>query len=173
MARGFTPKIRNSLLLVVGPLFALIAAIAYSFFQLSSAHAATDGCFASGGASCQEVFAIGRTTPIDDVYYGSGGVYMERKVRAFLYDGTKDNEKYMVYIVTVTLNPDPDVRRYQLVTNGPDSSPLGDFSNMHVRLWSTNRNSCSDAGGVLLLISAIIPIWKMETTVSQMEDLRV
>ncbi|MBO0796140.1 MAG: hypothetical protein J2P36_35055, partial [Ktedonobacteraceae bacterium] len=69
---------------------------------------------------------------------------MESRLRAYMYSNTGDHEKYMVYVITVTLNPDPDARLANLVTAGPDSTPTGADSTIHVRLWSINdRSSCS------------------------------
>ena len=130
--------------LIVGLLFSLVASVAFSFYSVHKAYAdTTSGCTATGGAQCQEVFAAGTNMPIDDIYYGQGQVYMERTLRAFLYSGTNDNERYMVYVITVTLNPDMNARLANLVTSTPDSSPAGDHATIEVRLWSTNdRITC-------------------------------
>lgn len=118
-----------------------------------SAHADSPTCTATGGASCKEVFAYGMNSPLYKVYYGptyQGNVYMERTLRAFLYSGTGDHERYMLYVITVTLNPDINVRLANLVTTQSDTSVTGDNSTIQVRLWDTNvrsQNDCFFSGG--------------------------
>jgi hypothetical protein len=130
-------------LLVLGSLLSLMALIGFGFYYVPNAHADGTGCTASGGAKCQEVFAAGTNTPMDDIIHGRGNVFMEYTLRAFMYSNTGDNERYMVYVITVTLNPDMASRLANLVTNGPDSTPTGDNSTIHVRLWSINdRKDC-------------------------------
>jgi hypothetical protein len=142
MISGFLQKVRRPLL-IVGVLLALAASVAFSLYYVPKAHA-DGGCTATGEAKCQEVFAVGRNTPIYNFYYGRGGVFMERTLRAFMYSNTGDHERYMVYVITVTLNPDPNVRLANFVTSEPDSTPTGDNSTIHVRLWSINdRASCA------------------------------
>src|SRR5579859_4824487 len=131
----------------------LLVIVMLPFMYFHSAHADSPTCTATGGASCKEVFAYGMNSPLYKVYYGptyQGNVYMERTLRAFLYSGTGDHERYMLYVITVTLNPDINVRLANLVTTQSDTSVTGDNSTIQVRLWDTNvrsQNDCFFSGG--------------------------
>lgn len=134
----------RSLLPAIALLICLLAGGILSFGRLSAAYADTGGgCTASGGATCAEIFAVGRNTPINHVYPGPGTSFMDSTLRGYLYSNTSDHEKYMIFVVSVTLDPGADNLLTNYTTQGPDTSQNGSNSTMHVRLWGINdRSGC-------------------------------
>ena len=137
---------KRILLSTLAFLVCLLTVCLFSLYHSPAAHADTGGgCTASGGATCQEIFAVGNNTPLDNIYNGPDSSFLETIVRGYLYSNTGDNERYMIYVISVTLDPGPNGLLSNLVTKGPDTSQNGAASTIQVRLWSTNnRSGCTN-----------------------------
>jgi hypothetical protein len=98
------------------------------------------------------VFAVGSgNQPLRVIVNGPGSSYIESILSAYVITGTEGQEAdtYMLFHMTVTLNPDPNSGIHQYTTNTgiassnpPDSSPEGSNSTIQAELWSANlRNA--------------------------------
>jgi hypothetical protein len=135
-------------------IFTVIALVVVLSFFANPRPAYADGTFCQlgTGGPCKEVFAVGSgNQPLTEIVNGPGTSYIESVLRAYVFTGTEGQEAdtYMLFHMTVTINPDPNDGIHQYVTNTgiaagspPDTSSDGSSSTMQTRLWSASfRNA--------------------------------
>lgn len=134
-------------------IFAVIALVAVLSLFANPRLAYADGSFCQlgTGGPCKEVFAVSSgNQPLTAIVNGPGSSYVESVLRAYVLTETEGQEAdtYMLFHMTVTLNPDPNSNIHQYITHSnipgdaPDSSPEGSNSTIQARLWSANlRNA--------------------------------
>lgn len=142
MIKSWFRKVLHPAYIIV--LLSGLLGLTLSLSSLVYADTGGNSCSASGGATCKEIFAVNSAGhPLFDSFNGPRGTYMERTLRAYLYSGTKDNEAYAIFRMTITLYPNRDGRLAHLVKSSSDDSTTGDNASIHARLWSTNsRGDC-------------------------------
>jgi hypothetical protein len=138
-------------LLTIFTVIALVAVL--SLFSNPHLAYADDGTFCQlgTGGPCKEVFAVGSgNQPLTQIVKGPGISYIQSVLRAYVFTGTEGQESdtYMLFRMTVTLNPDFNNLLGQWLIpstfGNPDSSPDGNRGTMQARLWSINtRGNCA------------------------------
>src|SRR5438874_1513987 len=94
-------------------IFTVIALVAVLSLFSNPRPAYADGTFCQlgTGGPCKEVFAVGSgNQPLAVTVHGPGQSYIESVLRAYVFTGTEGQEAntYMLFRMTVTLNPDPN-----------------------------------------------------------------
>jgi hypothetical protein len=146
-------------------IFTVIALVAVLSFFANPRPTYADGSFCQlgNGGPCQEVFAVGSgNQPLTEIVNGPGASYVESVLRAYVFTGTEGQEadKYMLFHMTVTINPDPNDGIHQYVTNTgiaagspPDTSSNGSASTMQAGLWSAGFRNANCAVGATCIQS--------------------
>lgn len=118
-------------ILTIFTVIALVAVLSL-FANPRPAHADGTFCQLGTGGPCKEVFAAGSgNQPLTVIVDGPGQSYIQSVLRAYVFTGTEGQEAdaYMLFRMTVTLNPDPDnfIGQWLIPTifGGPDSTPEG------------------------------------------------
>jgi hypothetical protein len=130
-------------------LFVITCLAIGAFLPVQLLHAHADESFCQGGATCKQIFANGYGK--NATFFrktGAGSSSLQVTLRAYQIVGTGENKNYMLFRVTVTLDPASFQNRVAakpLLGNNPppDTSISGDRSTIQVRLWSTNVRTAS------------------------------
>lgn len=130
--------------LVTVTFLSLMLSISFSALNSAAAHADVFSCNFSGTATCSaKADTQGRFVITSTAFYSRGNVWLQEIMRSFMFVGTGDNERYMLYQMTVTLNPDPNARLGIYFSAFADTSSSGNSSTFQPRLWSTGNRTCS------------------------------
>lgn len=132
-------------------IFTVIALVAVLSLFANPRPTYADGpfCQLGTGGPCKEVFAVGSgNQPLSIIVNGPGISYIQSVLRAYVFTGTEGQEadSYMLFHMTVTLNPDFDdgITQWRRTNLVDDSTPEGDDTTMQARLWSVNtRGNCA------------------------------
>lgn len=146
MVAAFATQRSRYILLVTALLFSVGLSLVVGSFNAPPAHADVFSCNYTGTATCStKADTQGRYVITQTAFYSRGNVWLQVISRSFMFTGTGDNERYMLYQMTVTLNPDQNARLGILTSITADTSSSGNNSTFQSRLWSNNDRSCNSS----------------------------
>ena len=136
---GFLPSKMRKVFLISTAALALIMSIT---LYAPEVRADTWTCNQGGTVTCKQYKDQSGQVVEAPYISGPGKSFAQAILRSFMFTGTGDNKRYMMWVVSTILNPDTTQGLWDFTSLSADQSVTGDNSTIHSRLWSTNDRSC-------------------------------